>query len=286
MINKQHDFLVCVDSDGCVFDAMEIKHKECFIPNTINEWNLQAVSKYVREAAEFVNLYSKWRGSNRFPALVKTLELLGERQEARARGFVMPDLTALKKWICEEENLGNPTLEKAIAASDDPILKKTMQWSNAVNACIAKIVRGIPYFPGVPECFDKLCAQADAMIVSATPHEALLREWTEHDLVKYVQIIAGQEMGSKKYCIEQALLDGYARDKVLMVGDALGDLAAARANNVLFYPIMPGQEDQSWHQLYNEAMDKLFDGQYQGDYENKLIATFEFLLPEQPTWLK
>ena len=26
---------VGIDSDGCAFDTMEVKHKECFIPNTI-----------------------------------------------------------------------------------------------------------------------------------------------------------------------------------------------------------------------------------------------------------
>ncbi len=67
---KQHPFLIAIDSDGCVFDTMEIKHKECFIPNIIKYWGLQPVSKYARAAAEFVNLYSKWRGINRFPALI------------------------------------------------------------------------------------------------------------------------------------------------------------------------------------------------------------------------
>ena len=60
-MKKEHDFFVGIDSDGCAFDTMEIKHKECFIPNIINHWGLQAVSKYARETAEFVNLYSKWR---------------------------------------------------------------------------------------------------------------------------------------------------------------------------------------------------------------------------------
>ena len=76
-ITPQHDFLVGIDSDGCAFDTMELKHKECFIPNTINYYNLQAVSKYAREAAEFVNLYSKSRGVNRFPALLETLDERG-----------------------------------------------------------------------------------------------------------------------------------------------------------------------------------------------------------------
>ena len=54
----EHEFMVGIDSDGCAFDTMEIKHKECFIPNIIKYWNLQPVSKYARSAAEFVNLYS------------------------------------------------------------------------------------------------------------------------------------------------------------------------------------------------------------------------------------
>ena len=65
-MNRKHDFLICVDSDGCVFDNMELKHKECFCPATVNRWNLQSVSRYAREAAEFVNLYSTTRGANRF----------------------------------------------------------------------------------------------------------------------------------------------------------------------------------------------------------------------------
>src|SRR4030066_386047 len=82
----RHDYLVGIDSDGCAFDTMELKHKECFIPNIINHWGLQGVSKYAREAAEFVNLYSKSRGANRFPALAEQLDWLRRRPEGKARG--------------------------------------------------------------------------------------------------------------------------------------------------------------------------------------------------------
>ena len=56
-----HDFFVGLDSDGCVFDSMEIKHKECFTPMFIKHWKLQSASKYARRAWEFSNLYSKTR---------------------------------------------------------------------------------------------------------------------------------------------------------------------------------------------------------------------------------
>ena len=69
---------------------MELKHKECFIPNFINHYELQGVSKYAREAAEFVNLYSKSRGVNRFPGLVEQLDWLRRRPEVKARGVNVP----------------------------------------------------------------------------------------------------------------------------------------------------------------------------------------------------
>ena len=89
-ITPRHEFLIGIDSDGCVFDSMELKHKECFIPQFINHYELQGVSKYAREAAEFVNLYSKSRGVNRFPGLVEQLDLVappaGSAGPRRARG--------------------------------------------------------------------------------------------------------------------------------------------------------------------------------------------------------
>ena len=31
-MQPHHPFFVGIDSDGCAFDSMEIKHKECFCP--------------------------------------------------------------------------------------------------------------------------------------------------------------------------------------------------------------------------------------------------------------
>src|SRR5947209_12847082 len=84
------DYFVGIDSDGCAFDTMEVKHKECFIPNIIRVFGLAAVSKFAREAAEFVNLYSHWRGINRFPGLTLSLDFLAERPEIGRRAFRVP----------------------------------------------------------------------------------------------------------------------------------------------------------------------------------------------------
>ncbi len=280
----QHSFFVGIDSDGCVFDTMEIKHKECFIPNIIKYWKLQAISKYARAAAEFVNLYSKWRGVNRFPALTKTFELLRDWPEAMRRGVKIPDVSSLQAWIDSGVPLGNPTLEQEASRSGDPILKQTLEWSKAVNRTIEDMVEGVPPFPHFRECADKLSRQADMICVSQTPGEALEREWQEHDIAKYAAVIAGQEIGSKKDHLRLTAGGKYEKDCVLMIGDAPGDLSAARANGALFFPVNPGREEQSWERLHREGIDRFVNRTFAGAYETSLIAEFEKLLPEKPPW--
>lgn len=281
---RRHEFFVGIDSDGCTFDTMEIKQKECFIPNIVLHWDLQAISKYVRETAEFVNLYSAYRGTNRFPALLKTFDLLSDREVVRRRGVPMPEAGSLRDWVKRETRLGNPALRQAVEATGDPVLRRTLDWSEEVNRCVARLVRGVPPFPGVRESLERLSTAADLIVVSATPGEALLREWEEHGLDRYARVIAGQEMGKKSEHIALAAGGRYAPEKILMVGDAPGDLKAARANGALFYPIEPGREEASWDRFLREALDLFFEGRYAGDYERQRIAAFEALLPKTPPW--
>lgn len=278
----RHKYLVGIDSDGCAFDTMELKHKECFIPNTINHYELQGVSKYAREAAEFVNLYSKSRGINRFPALIETLEWLQKRPEVRARKIPIRIPQGLVAWIKRESKLGNPALKEVVAATEDPDLRQALDWSIAVNKSVTHIVRGVPPFPFVRECLEELQQQADILVVSATPQEALEREWAEHDLTKYVVAICGQEIGTKKESL--ALAKHYESGRVLMVGDAPGDHSAAKANQTLFFPINPGAEERSWQRLYEEGVRRFLEGTFAGEYQQTLLAEFDRYLPERPPW--
>ncbi|HTM56602.1 MAG TPA: HAD hydrolase-like protein [Pirellulales bacterium] len=281
-IEKKHDFLVGIDSDGCAFDTMEVKHKECFIPNIINYYNLAGVSKYAREAAEFVNLYSKSRGINRFPALIEALELTRDRAEVRARQLAIDIPRSLVEWIGRETKLANPALEAEVNRSNDRELRRALEWSKAVNATIEKTVRAVPPFPYVRECLEKLAPKADLFVVSATPNEALVREWQEHDLARYVAAICGQEIGTKKESLTNARQ--YSPAHTLMIGDAPGDYQAAKANDALFFPINPGHEDASWRRLYDEGIDRFFDGKFAGEYQQQLLREFDTYLPEQPPW--
>lgn len=281
---KKHDFLIGIDSDGCAFDTMEIKHKECFIPQFIKYMKLQPVSKYARETCEFTNLYSKWRGANRFISYTLALDLLEERPEVQARNVTIPKLQAVRDWMEKETKLGNPTLIKYVETNNDPELQQALDWSLKVNEVIDDLVEGVTPYPGVKESLEKLNPQADMIVCSATPNDALNKEWEEHGIRQYVEAICGQEAGSKKETLGEAASRGYAENHVLMIGDAPGDMKAAIAVGALFYPINPGHEEASWERFLTEACDKFLAGEFAGDYQAQLIAEFDTYLPEVPPW--
>ena len=251
----QHDFFVGIDSDGCAFDAMELKHKECFIPTIVKVWGLQAVSKFTRETCEFVNLYSKTRGLNRWIALTRVFDLLRERPEVKARNAKVPQGDKIKEFISSGYPLSHKGMVQYAADHPDPELEQAVQWSIAVDDAIADMVHGVPPFPWVRESLQKMQGKVDLMVVSATPVEALEREWGEHGIAQYMSVIAGQEMGTKKQHLQFAAKGKYNDDNILLIGDAPGDRDAAKAVDVLYYPINPGGEDKSWKRFHNEALE-------------------------------
>ncbi len=273
----KHDFLICIDSDGCAFDTMDIKHKECFCPAYIEHFGLQPVAGCARDAWEFSNLYSETRGIHRLKSLLLSMDLLAKRRDVAARGFTPPRLESLRAWMKDAPALNNAAL--AAAMGEDADMRRTLRWSEDVNARVQRMVHGVPPFPHVRESLSHASGYADIVVVSATATDALQREWQEHDLTQYTRLICGQDAGSKRDIIA-ALRPHYAPGRVLMVGDAIGDLDAAKDNQALFYPICPGQEAASWGSFLS-ALQQMQTGKY--DQEQR-VRHFLALLPKDPPW--
>jgi phosphoglycolate phosphatase-like HAD superfamily hydrolase len=265
---KNKDFLVCVDSDGCAMDTMEVKHRKCFGPKIIEVWGLQGIEEKFLETWNMINLYSKTRGLNRFKGLVKIFEVLA------AEGINMPDFSSIQKWTETSPELSNPALEKAIEETKDEQLIKALEWSNAVNKAISELHNEDKPFLGVKDGLEIISTLADVAIVSSANGGAVMEEWTRHELAPSVKVMLGQEAGTKAACIEGLKEKNFSADNVLMVGDAPGDLEAALKNGVLYYPILVGKEEFSWKRLATEALQKLIDGSYKGKYQEKLIDEF------------
>jgi phosphoglycolate phosphatase-like HAD superfamily hydrolase len=287
---KTSDFFVGIDSDGCVFDSMGIKQRECFCPWYIAYFGLQPVAEMARECKEFADLFSKSRGLNRHKTIVRILtELLPGHPQVKLRGFKVPEFKYYCKWVNDPASkLSDAGLEEAIANSsceeEKAELGNVLEWSTKVNETVRAIVKNVPPFPYAREALQKIQDKADVIVCSQTPSEALEREWAEHGIEGYVSVIAGQEMGTKSEHLKIAIDDKYDRKKCIMIGDAPGDEKAARDNGILFFPINPHNGELSWKRFYEEAFDKFVAGEYAGDYEDSLIKEFHSQLPEKPDW--
>ena len=285
-------FFVGIDSDGCVFDSMGIKQRECFCPWMIACFGLQPVADAARECKEFADLFSKTRGANRHKTIIRILkDLLPKHPKVAERGFIVPKFEHYVKWVNDPKSiLSTAGLKKSICEIANKEAKSELEialnWSLRVDQAVAEIVRGITPFPFVRESLEKLALYADIVVISATPLEAIIREWTENGIVDCVRFIAGQEMGAKAQQLASTSKGKYDPSCVLMIGDAPGDFEAAKANNSLFYPINPNNEVLSWQRFMNEGIEKFIAGTFAGAYEFDLITEFEQCLPVNPPWYK
>lgn len=196
----------------------------------------------------------------------------------------VPTGDRIKEFIASGYPLSAAGLEKYAAGHPDPELDTALAWTAGVDAAIEDMVKGVPPFPRVKDSLVAMHDQVDLMVVSATPFDALAREWSEHGLAPYMDVIAGQEMGTKAQHIQYAAKGKYDDDRILLIGDAPGDRDSADATGVRYYPINPGHEAESWERFHDEALARFLEGSYAGEYEAALIAEFEALLSDTPPW--
>lgn len=76
----------------------------------------------------------------------------------------------------------------------------------------------------------------------------------------------------------------YPDERILVIGDAPGDREAAAKVGVLWYPINPGAEKQSWARFTDEALGRFLGGTYAGGYQQALIDEYDSYLPDVVPW--
>jgi hypothetical protein len=131
---KRHAHMVACDSDGCVFDVMDLKQRECFCPAFIKHFHLQRCARQAREVWEFVNLRSRTRGCNRFKAVALAFEFLAAHPDVRALDTRLMDTGALRRFVASTDTLGEPALARAVEETGDPALRAMLGWTREVNA--------------------------------------------------------------------------------------------------------------------------------------------------------
>ena len=289
------DFLVAIDTDGCITDNMNGKQMLIFHPQYMEFYGLWDIESYFREVAEYYNLFSVDRGCNRFIAVQLTLTALSQRADVKKvleeKNIQFSDRKPLDDYLTyARENklgLGNPSLERFLEKNPTSFgLYKLLGWSEAVNRTFPHISAKIPPFNNVRESLELMAQYADVIVVSKTPYKDLADYWEAQGIAQYVRLICGQEMGSKGHHIGMAKkAGGYRDDQVLMLGDGAGDLKAVKANNGLFYATPPGKEQEAWDE-FPQAFQAFSKGKYAGEFEKKLLDEFNKSLLTTPSWEK
>lgn len=267
--NKTKDYLICVDSDGCAMDTMDIKHIRCFGPCMVDEWDLGEWKDSILSRWNEINLYTLTRGINRFKGLSLAL------QEIDKQYIKIEDLETLVEWVENSDELSNDALERTIAESESVSLRKALSWSIAVNENIKLLPESdIKPFDLVLDALRYAHEKADIAIVSSANLGAVIEEWEKHGLLNHVDVVLAQDSGSKAYCISELLKKGYEKENVLMCGDAPGDLQSAKSNEVNYYPILVKKEKESWQEFIDVAVDRLLNNSYAGVYQDLKISEF------------
>ena len=267
---KNKDYLVCVDSDGCAMDTMDVKHIKCFGPCMVQEWNLYNWEKDILTRWNDINLYTLTRGINRFKGLAKALTEIDQKY------VKIEGLADMVDFAENSKELSNDALKKAIENNPQSTsLKKALAWSVAVNKAINELDESekLPY-KRVNDALAYAHERADVAIVSSANLDAVLEEWQKHGLLKHVDIVLAQNCGSKAHCIGELIKKGYDNKKVVMCGDAPSDMQAAQKNNVHYYPILVKKENQSWDNFIQVGLNNLIEGKFDEKYQEELNKFF------------
>lgn len=269
---KKHDYLVCVDSDGCVMDTMNCKHFHCFGPCMVTEWGLEEWKDEILERWNVINLFSMTRGINRFKGLAMALGEINKKYAS------IEGIAYLQHWAETAPALSNDGVSTAAAEAENAearkIFEKALSWSKAVNAAIVNLPEElkVPY-AGAKEGLAAAHAFADVAMVSSANRDAVEEEWGKFGLLEHTDIVLAQDIGSKAACITEMLKFGYDPGKVVMIGDAPGDCDAAEKNGVWYYPILVNHEKASWDEAILTAFAKLQNGEY-AEYEARKKKEF------------
>ena len=266
---KRNDFLICIDSDGCAMNTMDIKHFRCFGPCMVAEWGLEEWREEILARWNEINLYTMTRGINRFKGLAKAL------REIQEKFCEIEDLERLEQWVKETPELSNDALEREFEKADSVCLRKALSWSRSVNQAVERLSEEEKQpFEGVGEALKKAWRDADIAVVSSANPGAVLEEWDLHGLLEYTDAALAQDSGSKSFCIGELMKRGYAPEHVLMCGDAPGDLEAAKQNGVYFYPILVRRETESWKEFREIGLKHFLEGTYGGEYQEEKEKQF------------
>lgn len=267
---RKHKKVICIDSDGTMIDAMNVKHNRCHGDSFICVFGLEDHAQEIHEIWNSINLYEKTRGINRFIAIVEMLK----RINGKYLDVDADELEKFEDWV-KRGPLSNSALEEEMARNTYPLIEKIHEWSLDLNKRIASLTpKDKPVFDNGKAALEYALGKVDIAIISSSNMAAIVEEWKAHEILQYVDVITSQEIGTKGECLATMLKKGYEKSDVLMIGDAYPDVDAAKENGVCYYPILTNHEPESWQEFIDRYLDVFLNEEYE-TVQQELLDRFE-----------
>jgi hypothetical protein len=253
-----------IASEGALFDPAPAE-MGCFLPAFAEFFGGRIDEGVLAEVWRFVRLESRFRGGNRYRCLDEALRLLERRPEAASqRSRLSSSSYALEAWLASELEPRREGLAAATKNGRRPALARVFAWSEAVDAAIGSLPSAQAY-PGARSALP-LLAQGSELRLAPAPSpsgRAPLRR-----------------LGVHFSCHGYPLSEG---PRILVVGDTMSALEAARRERLSFFPIVPGREDESWTALAGTGFSRFLQGERAPS--QGLLASLLCALSADPSWI-
>jgi phosphoglycolate phosphatase-like HAD superfamily hydrolase len=276
--------VLAVDSDGCVLDAMRLKHRLCFAPAIVEVWALESVRELVVEESLRLNLHSPLRGANRFQALAALFRRLRQLLP-EPPGASWPATAALDRWVARAPVLAEPALA-AVARAAEPAdrreLERLLRWTREVNRRVALLAPPQPFAGAQAALAQARALGMRVVVVSSATRAVISAEWQASGLDRFIDDLFAQEDGSKAQVLRALAAASAEPPSILMVGDAPGDRSAAAAAGALFFPIVPGAESEAWQALGATFLKRWATGAAVAADLDAWVARFDQALAGEP----
>ena len=142
---KKREFLICMDSDGCVMDTVRIKHSTVMCPELIRVFALDDHADFITAAWDEINLHTITRGISRFESVRLVFDRL------KNRGIEIPGSEDIAAWVDTATELSTASLQRELQKTGSLALRKLQEWNNACNRRIQALEPTFEPFPGVEE---------------------------------------------------------------------------------------------------------------------------------------
>ena len=140
---KKREFLICMDSDGCVMDTVRIKHSTVMCPELIRVFALDDHADFITAAWDEINLHTITRGISRFESVRLVFDRL------KNRGIEIPGSEDIAAWVDTATELSTASLQRELQKTGSLALRKLQEWNNACNRRIQALEPTFEPFPGV-----------------------------------------------------------------------------------------------------------------------------------------